>query len=150
MPRMLTIAEITFEHAGEAAELHRAAGALIPGYDTSLHSAEEYRAFYRDDVMRKDKLWGAFEGEALRGFIALLPGWIDHLYVEPAQHRRGIGTALVEMAQAMQRELRLYTFQSNVNARAFYERHGFLIEEMTNGDRNEEKMPDITYHWVRA
>ena len=147
---MLRIAELTCEYAGEAAELHRTAGALIPGYDTSLHSAEEFRAFYRDDVMQKDKLWGAFEGEALRGFIALLPGWIDHLYVEPAQHRCGIGTALVHLAQAMQPELRLYTFQSNINARAFYERHGFLIEEMTDGERNEEKMPDMTYHWVRA
>ena len=147
---MLTIVELTVEHADAAAELHREAGALIPGYDTSLHSADEYRAFYRDEVIQKDKLWGAFEGEALRGFIALLPGWIDHLYVEPALHRQGIGTSLVQLAQAMHPELRLYTFQSNIRARAFYETHGFLIEEMTDGERNEEKLPDVTYHWVRV
>ena len=68
----------------------------------------------------------------------------------PALHRRGIGTSLLQLAQEAQAELRLYTFQSNKNARAFYERHGFLIEEMTNGERNEEKMPDITYRWVRS
>lgn len=146
---MVTITELTFEHACEAADLHRSATALIPGYDTSLHSAEEFRAFYRDDVMRRDKLWGAFERQALRGIIAIRPCWIDHLYVDPALHRRGIGTSLVQLAQGMQTELRLYTFQSNVSARAFYERHGFVIEEMTDGARNEEQMPDITYHWVR-
>ena len=146
---MLTIAELTTQDAPAAAAIHRAAGALIPDYDTSLHSAEEYVAFYRDNVMPKDELWGAFEGDVLRGFIALLPGWIDHLYVAPASHRRGIGTSLLQSAQAIQSELRLYTFQSNKNARSFYERHGFLIEEMTNGERNEEKMPDTTYRWSR-
>ncbi|MGL5838386.1 MAG: GNAT family N-acetyltransferase [Sphingorhabdus sp.] len=147
---MLTIAKLTDKHADAAADLHREAGALIPGYDTSLHSAEEYRTFYSDHVFRNDELWGAFQGETLRGFIALLSGWIDHLYVDPVVHRQGIGSSLVDLAQSKQSELRLYTFQSNVRARAFYERHGFVIEEMTDGERNEEKMPDITYHWVRA
>ena len=137
------------EHANQAADLHRVAGALIPGYDTSLHSLAEYRTFYRDEVMLKDELWGVFEKNRLQGLIALLPGWIDHLYVNPAVHRSGIGSALVRFAQEQQAELRLYTFQSNTNARAFYEKHGFLIEELTDGERNEEKMPDITYCWSR-
>ena len=145
---MLTITKLIIDHADAAAEIHRSAGALIPGYDTSLHSAEELSSFYRDEVMRKDELWGVFEGEALQGFIALLPGWIDHLYVQPALHRQGIGSLLVQMAQTKHSELRLYTFQSNARARAFYEKHGFLIEEMTDGERNEEKMADITYHWA--
>lgn len=147
---MVSIAKLTAEHASAASDVHRRATGLIPGYNTSLHSVEEYRAFYHDDVMQKDELWGAFEDNVLQGFIALLPGWIDHLYVDPSLCRRGIGTSLLELVQAREPELRLYTFQSNVNARAFYERHGFQIEEMTNGERNEEKMPDITYHWVRA
>ena len=147
---MLTITELTFEHACAAGELHHSAGALIPGYDTSLHSTEEFHAFYRNHVMQKDELWGVFDGSRLQGFIALLPGWIDHLYVDPAIHRAGTGSSLVRLAQEKQSELRLYTFQSNVNARAFYEKHGFVIEELTDGERNEEKMPDITYQWVRS
>ena len=146
---MFTLAKLTALDAHAAAEIHRVAGALIPGYDTSLHSPAEFDAFYRDEVMQKDDLWGAFAGQTLLGFIALLPGWIDHLYVTPARHRTGIGTSLIALAQAMQPELRLYTFQSNVAARAFYESHGFAIEEMTDGARNEEKMPDLTYRWVR-
>ena len=147
---MVAMAKLTVEHVRAAAKLHRAAGALIPGYDTSLHSAEEFCTFYRDEVMKKDEVWGAFDGEALRGFVALLPGWVDHLYVDPAFHRHGIGSLLLRLAQQKQSELRLYTFQSNVNARAFYERHGFEIEDMSDGERNEEKMPDMTYCWVRS
>lgn len=146
---MLAIAKMTIKHAGAAAKLHRAAGALIPGYDTSLHTQEEFQQFYHDEVMQKDELWGAFDGETLRGFVAMLPGWVDHLYVDPARHRQGIGSQLIELAQQQQSELRLYTFQSNTIARRFYERHGFVIDDMTDGKRNEEKMPDITYHWVR-
>lgn len=147
---MSAIQKLTLDHAEQAAHLHRVAGALIPGYDTTLHSAAEYYVFYRDEVLLKDELWGVFNGSRLQGFIALLPGWIDHLYVDPAIHGTGIGSSLVRLAQEKQSELRLYTFQSNVNARAFYEKHGFVIEELTDGERNEEKMPDITYQWVRS
>jgi putative acetyltransferase len=129
---MVAIRLLRTAEGDAAAELHRRAGALIPGYDTSLHSVAEYRDFYRDRVMVDGPVWGAFEGDVLRGHLALLPGWIDHLYVDPDAHGRGIGSALLRLAQQQQQqELRLYTFQSNVRARAFYERHGFVVEEFT-------------------
>ncbi len=130
-----------------AADIHRRAGALIPGYDTSLHSTDETRKFYVNEVFPAGPLWGAFAGSQLVGHLALRPGWIDHLYVEPVWHGQGIGSCLVALAQREQDELRLYTFQSNSRARRFYERHGFVIEELTDGLRNEEKMPDMTYYW---
>src|SRR5687768_3429801 len=141
---MVTIRLLGADEGDAAAELHRRAGALIPGYDASLHSAVEYRDFYRDRVMIDGPVWGAFEENVLRGHVALRPGWIDHLYVDPDAHGHGIGSALLRLAQQEQAELRLYTFQSNVRARAFYERHGFTIEEFTDGERNEEKLPDMT------
>ena len=145
-----TLRLLSGEDAAASARLHREAGALIPGYDTSLHTPEEGVVFHRDTVIPSGDAWGAFASGRLLGFIALLPGWIDHLYIQPDLHRRGIGSALVRFAQGRQSELRLYTFQSNVNARAFYERHGFVIEELTDGTRNEEQMPDITYLWRAA
>ena len=145
---MIDFRLLTIDYAARAGDLHRRAAALIPGYDTSLHTAEEFVAFYRDEVIPTRAVWGAFDGQVLRGFVALLPGWIDHLYVEPDYHGSGVGSALVRLAQGEQSELRLYTFQSNTRARALYERHGFEIEEMTDGVRNEEKMPDMTYSWV--
>lgn len=144
LTRRLTLAD-----ADAAADLHRRAGALIPGYDTSVHSPAEFGLFYRDHVIPGGPVWGLFDGVRLRGHVALLPGWIDHLYVDPDVHGQGIGSALVRLAQAEQAELRLYTFQSNIRARALYERHGFAVEDMTDGARNAEKMPDMTYHWRR-
>ena len=137
------------DESDAAADIHRVAGALIPGYDTSLHTQEEHYRFYADQVMGNGPVWGAFEGDVLRGHVALLPGWIDHLYVDPPHFGKGIGSALVMLAQREQDELRLYTFQANTRARRLYERHGFVIEDLTDGQRNEEKMPDCTYHWRR-
>lgn len=133
-----------------AADLHRRAGALIPGYDTSLHTPGEFAALYRERVFRDGRLWGAFEGSCLLGHVALLPGWIDHLYVEPIRHGEGIGGALVRLAQRERDDLKLYTFQANERARSLYERHGFVVEELTDGQRNEEKMPDVRYRWRRG
>lgn len=138
------------EESDAAARLHRIAGQLIPGYDTSRHSAEEFQEFYKSKVMVAGPVWGAFEDDRLIGHMALLPGWIDHLYVDPEHHRRGVASALVALAQRNQDELQLYTFQSNAPARRLYERHGFVVVDMTSGDRNEERMPDVRYRWRRA
>ncbi len=147
---MLSFKRLDASHAEAAARIHRTAGELIPGYDITLHSADEFVIFYRDRVMVEDEVWGAFDGDVLRGQIALLPGWIDHLYVDPDFHGIGIGDQLVKLAQRLQSELSLYTFQSNTRTRGFYERRGFVIAELTDGSRNEEEMPDITYHWCRS
>lgn len=138
------------DDSAAAADIHRIAGALIPGYDTSLHTQAEYYVFYAERVMVDGPVWGAFEDGMLRGHVALLPGWIDHLYVDPPYHGKGIGGALVNIAQREQEELRLHTFQANTRARQLYERHGFILEDLTDGARNEEKMPDCTYHWRRS
>ncbi len=132
-----------------AAALHRRAGATIPGYDTELHTPAEDRAFYRDRVFAGGPIWGAWEGEVLLGHAALSPGWIDHLYVEPARHGEGIGRALVERAQAEQPALQLWTFQANARARRFYAANGFVEVEWTDGARNEERMPDVRMEWRR-
>jgi hypothetical protein len=45
--------------------------------------------------------------------------------------------------------LSLWTFQSNLGARRFYEAHGFVAQGGTTGD-NEEQAPDIHYQWRPA
>ena len=140
---------LSADHATAAAAIHRRAVATIPKYPVDLHSAAGFVAFYRKTVLAKGTVWGTFEDGLLQGHIALRPGWIDHLYVDPDAHRRGIGTGLLGIAKAEQFELRLRTFQANAGARHFYERHGFEIESMTDGDANEERMPDMCYVWRR-
>jgi phosphinothricin acetyltransferase len=46
-------------------------------------------------------------------------------------------------------QIQLWTFQSNSGARRFYERHGFVAVQTTEGD-NEEKAPDVRYVWRRV
>lgn len=41
--------------------------------------------------------------------------------------------------------VRLYTFQAHRSARRFYERHGFVAIELTDGSGNEERIPDVLY-----
>jgi ribosomal protein S18 acetylase RimI-like enzyme len=61
---------------------------------------------------------------------------------------RGIGTCLVELAKRERPDgLRLWTFASNTRAQRFYERHGFVATERTDGRGNEERAPDILYVW---
>jgi hypothetical protein len=56
------------------------------------------------------------------------------------------GSRLVRLAKQGRASLDLWTFQSNLRARNFYERHGFAVAASTDGD-NEEGMPDFRYHW---
>ena len=132
-----------------AARLHRVAGALIPGYDMSLHTPEEDRAFYRDKVFPGGPIWGAYDGDVLIGHMALSPGWIEHLYVDPARHGEGVGRALVAIAQREQDDFELWTFQSNARARRLYAANGFVEEELTDGSHNEGKQPDVRMRWRR-
>jgi mannose-6-phosphate isomerase-like protein (cupin superfamily) len=43
-----------------------------------------------------------------------------------------------QVAQGLAQELSLWTFQRNLVARRFYEQHGFLLVDETDGARNEE------------
>ena len=43
--------------------------------------------------------------------------------------------------------LELWTFQINATAQRFYERHGFVAVDRTDGSANEEREPDIRYRW---
>lgn len=73
--------------------------------------------------------------------------WIDQLYVDPASTRRGIGGALLDRAMRQRPTgLKLWTFQSNLDARRFYEAHGFVAVAMTPA-ANEEQAPDVCYEW---
>ncbi len=120
---------------------------MIPGYDTSLHTPEEDILFYRNTVFPAGPIWGAFEGDVLRGHIALEPGWIEHFYVDPPHHGRGIGQRLLSLAKAEQSDLQLWTFQTNVRARRIYELADFNAEEFGDGCGNEAGMPNVRYRW---
>jgi GNAT superfamily N-acetyltransferase len=114
-----------------------------------IHTPEEDRAFFRDNVWSRCEVWGAFN-DGMIGFIAFAAEWIDHLYVLPESQRQGTGRALLEVAKTARTCLQLWTFQKNLAARAFYEKSGFIAVTMTDGSRNEEREPDVLYQWRSA
>lgn len=130
-----------------AAIQHRESGKLIPGFDPTLHTLDETVAFYRKSLDR-GPFWGAFDKGKLLGHVALEAGWIEHFYVDPDTQGQGIGRVLLDHVKGQQSDLQLYTFQSNQRARRFYEKAGFVVEDMTDGERNEEKQPDMRYRWT--
>ncbi|MGH9225570.1 MAG: GNAT family N-acetyltransferase [Acidimicrobiales bacterium] len=91
------------------------------------------------------------ESGAVVGFMLLEEDWIAQLYLDPSWTGRGIGARFIEIAKRRRPDgLQLWTFQSNCGANRFYERHGFVAEERTDGSTNQERTPDVRYVWRPA
>ena len=136
------------ERAGEVARVLRAAFDERLPWLAGRHTPEEDLGFVRDHLFRVCRVHGAVEDGRLLGVLAHREGWIDQLYVLPQAQGRGLGGALVGVAKAAWPELQLWTFQRNTGARRFYERHGFVAREATDGRRNDEQEPDVRYQWT--
>jgi GNAT superfamily N-acetyltransferase len=112
-----------------------------------LHSAEEDRAFVAAFI-RNDETWVALGGGRIVGLACIAGDRLMHLYVDPAHRNRKTGTALLDRVKSRRPNgFDLWTFQANSGARRFYERHGCMAVEFTDGRRNEEKLPDMRYEW---
>ena len=110
-----------------------------------LHTPEEDLAFVRDRLSAANTVWVTeVEGEVV-GYVAFHEGWIDHLFIHPDHQGVGLGPALLAKALEDGSERKLWTFQKNARARAFYEARGFVVEMLTDGEGNEEKEPDVLY-----
>jgi GNAT superfamily N-acetyltransferase len=114
-----------------------------------LHSEAEDRRYFADKVIPDcEVLVVRREGRPI-AFIALKDDLVEHLYVRPEAQRAGIGSALLEAAKSRRPDgLRLWTFQRNHGARAFYAHHGFEEVELTDGSANEEREPDVLLAWT--
>ena len=112
------------------------------------HTLEGAREFFRTKVLSSCTVWVAEQSGSLLGLLALEAPWIRQFAVFPEHQRRGIGTALLHQARACSpAELRLFTFQRNDKARAFYEKHGFTVVAFGISPAPELE-PDVEYRWV--
>ena len=102
-------------------------------------------------VLSGREVWLAEAKNAVVGVMLLEDDWIEQLYVDPWWIGRGIGTKLLDVAKTCRPDgLQLWTFQSNRRAHHFYERHGFVPAERTDGSGNQELAPDVRYVWRPA
>ena len=115
-----------------------------------LHTAAEDRRYFAGVIDECEVLVVRHEGQPV-AFIALKDDMVEHLYARPEAQRAGMGSALLEAAKARSPGgLRLWTFQRNQGARAFYAHHGFAELELTDGSANEEREPDVLLAWTPA
>jgi GNAT superfamily N-acetyltransferase len=137
------------DDARAAADLYlraRAAALRAGSIPAGVHDDDDVRDHFAAHIVQDCELWLAEEDGVLAGILVLDGDMIDQLYVEPGRTGRGIGSALLAVAQRERPEgLRLWTFQSNAGAQRFYERHGFVAVRRTDGRDNEERAPDVLY-----
>lgn len=110
-----------------------------------LHSLDDTQRFLAG-LRHSHAIWLARDAAGRLLGLAVDDGdWLDHLYLAPAAQRQGIGSALLAQALADGKPRQLWCFADNAAARRFYERHGFVAVESTDGAGNEERCPDVRY-----
>lgn len=125
----------------------RSRAASAPSIPPTIHTDEEVHRWFEEVVLPTGEVWVAAGPDGPMALMVLDGQWIDQLYVDPASARGGIGASLLDLAKTLRPGgLKLWTFQSNRDARRFYEMQGFVAVATTTGD-NEEHEPDVCYEW---
>ncbi|MER7840465.1 GNAT family N-acetyltransferase [Streptomyces sp. NPDC096040] len=148
--------------AGDRVVLRRAAGpdaaavadVWLRSYSAALPSVvrarsdDEVRAYFREVVVPERETWLAEVAGRVVGVMVLAGDLLSQLYLDPEWRGRSIGDRFVALAKERNPTgLTLWTFQVNKPAHRFYERHGFVPVEYTDGSGNEEREPDVRYVW---
>lgn len=152
-PGTPTLRPVRINDAGDCAEVYLRSRAFAMPEVPVVHDMGEVRRWMADDVIGHRDITVAELDGTIVGLLVLDggaggPGWIEQLYLDPAWIGRGLGDRMMEVAkQRHPAGLRLWTFQVNERAQRFYEHHGFVAAERTDGAGNEERSPDIRYEW---
>ena len=112
-----------------------------------IRTDDEYRGYFAGVVSHEHEVWVAVLDGPPVGVLAMADEWIEQLYVDPPEQRRGIGSALLAHGKALSPDcLRVLTLQRNTVACRFYERHGFAAyaHGLSPPPENE---PDVSYQW---
>ena len=125
--------------------------AFMP-YAPSVHRPDEIRTWVRTFLIPSGGTVVAERDASVVGIMATerepACSWIMQMAVDPGHVGAGIGSALLEHAfRTLPSPILLHTFQANVGARRFYERHGFRAIRFTDGSANEERCPDVLYEF---
>jgi GNAT superfamily N-acetyltransferase len=124
--------------------------AAFPAIPASVHPDDDVRRWFVEEVLPEQPVWVTEVKGRVVGLLVVDVGWVTQLYVDPSHQRHGLGSSLLEQAKKGSPEgLDLWTFEMNVDSHRFYERHGFVFVESTDGRDNEEQAPDRRYRWTK-
>jgi ribosomal protein S18 acetylase RimI-like enzyme len=100
-------------------------------------------ALIRKEYLPRTETWCALFGDRLVGFLSLVGTRIVALFVDPSDHRQGIGGRLLAHANDRHGPLTVEVFADNRIAMPFYRRHGFTFAR-------EESNPHYRgqIHWL--
>jgi GNAT superfamily N-acetyltransferase len=118
------------------------------GWMPVLHTEAETRAFMRHLVLTCEVTVAGLAAPV--GFVAREGEEVRCLYLAPGARGMGLGKALLDGAKARSDRLSLWAFQANVRAVDFYHREGFAEVARTDGQGNDERLPDLRMVWERA
>jgi ribosomal protein S18 acetylase RimI-like enzyme len=108
---------------------------------------EQARWAFENIIRPKCTIWVGTLNEQIVAYLAVRGSYIDRLYVDPPEWRKGWGTRFVNLAkQVSPRGIELHTHVENLAARALYERHGFKAVRFGTSPP-PESAPDVEYHW---
>lgn len=111
------------------------------------HFFYEDQEYFRNHVLQENKVFVVDGEDRTVAFMAMRDDFIDHLYVHPDYQKRGVGKLMLDYARQLSpHHIWLYTLQINKNARAFYEKNGFIAEKFGMSPPPESE-PDVEYHW---
>jgi len=152
MAEELQLRRAVSDDLDDIAELFLATRAdAVPAMPPLVRSADEVRAYVghwslEDPDSRE--VWIAEDDLGPAGFAVLKADWLDALYVGPDRQGSGVGSALLDLVKSLRPAgFGLWVFVSNEPARGFYQRHGLIELELTDGSLNEEKAPDVHMVW---
>jgi GNAT superfamily N-acetyltransferase len=123
----------------------RAAYTFLPAWQAfTLESAQ---VVFRDVIRPKCDIWVDVADRTVVAFLAMKSSYVDRMYVDPIEWRRGWGSRLVALALELSPGgLELHTHQQNHAARALYEKQEFVAVRF-GVSPPPERAPDVEYHW---
>ena len=148
----VTFRAATLEDADDIADVLIASRRAFLPYAPSPHADDDVHEYVRGFLIPQAQVTVPVVDGRIVGLMALTRGhgvgWVEQLYLHPDAVGQGIGSQLIEQAKAtLGPPVRLWTFQQNIGARRFYQRHGFHVVTFTDGAGNEEQCPDVLFEW---
>lgn len=140
----LVIRRLARSDVGDISRIHTDACQIAYRFMGWDYTIEQVQSWYACKYDEWDWAQLAARGRTPIGFIAMIGGHIDQLFVHPDAQREGAGSALLDLA--LRRGIRpatLHVFEQNTPARQFYERYGF--EEAGRWFNEQDQAVDLVY-----
>lgn len=133
-----------------ALEIWRAAVDATHGF-LSAEDRIEIDHMVAEDFLPNVPMWLAIDGSGRpQGFLVMDGEMIDALFVDPAVHGRGIGTALVDHALTLAPNALVDASEQASNAVPFYESRGFVRTGRSETDPQGRPYPVIHFRYAGA